>query len=117
LFAVAGLDFVFPENALIRGCLFHLHLTRIKLYFCSLVGTGSRVDSDFAKQDWTRIQRNQSPLIKDGTVQDFSRNQLGPSYMCLRCVEVTIRHLLKITPNVGFALARFSFLHSLFQQC
>jgi len=32
----------------------------------------------------------------------MSSNELRPSYMCLRCVEVTIR------PNVGFALARFS---------
>ena len=50
------------------------------------------------------------------SVMDRTRSELGPSYMCLRCVEVTIRHLLKIGPNVGFALARFSYLHSFFQQ-
>jgi len=62
----SGLDlgFVFTEKN-VTGCLLDLYLPGLKQESdcLNLIGTGSGLDSDsqFAKQDWIRTQKNQSP--------------------------------------------------------
>jgi len=61
--AGSGLDFVFTEEN-ITVCLHELYIPGLKQEsdFLNLFGTGSGLDSDsqFAKQDWSQTQKNQS---------------------------------------------------------
>ena len=83
LFPVAGsgldLDFVFTEEN-ITVCLLDLYISGLKQEsdYLNLFGTGWGLDSDsqFAKQDWSRTQRNQSPNTSStDTAEQSSKDQ------------------------------------------
>ena len=61
--AAPGLDFVFAEKTLLVACLTYSkpESNRIRIACVSLVPDPERMGSKFAKQDWIRAKKKQSP--------------------------------------------------------
>ena len=109
------LDCIFAEKN-VTGCLLDLYLPGLKQESdcLNLVGTGSGLDlvSKFAKQDWTRTQKNQSPNTSVLHTRYTAYQQLNKAIRsnaqyniecCLDIIELVIcSNLIHLLNNLVF---------------